>query len=102
METLTEKIGAASVSIMKADYDLTGKGFVRWAADQGNPVEGSRCTNRFRFAGSKSTQVKPNMMLCWRVSADRSVAAVTFGAKDSQTTAAETAQVVARHWAETR
>jgi hypothetical protein len=84
--------------ITTARADLTNQKDQRMAADEGTKTGNVNCTQRFRFATNVKPKVIPNMMICWRVSASRSVVTlgVTYKGKPSMSAYAD---VIAREWA---
>jgi hypothetical protein len=77
----TETTSAGTVKVITAKGDLTGRQELRMAADQGEPVGQARCTQRVRFANAADAHVLPSVLLCWRVSAQRSVVTFTVSKK---------------------
>ncbi|WP_030438886.1 hypothetical protein [Actinoplanes subtropicus] len=77
----TETTSEGTVRVTTAKGDLTGQRYLRMAADQGEPVGQARCTQRLRFANAAGAQVLPSVLLCWRVSAQRSVVTFTVAKK---------------------
>ncbi|NMO51228.1 hypothetical protein HH310_08515 [Actinoplanes sp. TBRC 11911] len=63
-----------TIRIVAARYDLTARGDMLWAADNGQAFADVRCTQNLVI--DAKAQVRPGMMLCWRASAGRSVVAV--------------------------
>jgi hypothetical protein len=56
-----------------AVQDLTGYRELSWVADGGDPVGSARCSQTFRFASNAKPAHKPNLLVCWRTSAAKSV-----------------------------
>ena len=77
VEETRELDGGGTMRIISAKYDLSGQRERRWAADEGKPVGGARCTQNFRFAEGGKASVRPTMLLCWRTSEARSVVVLT-------------------------
>jgi len=88
-----------TVRVVSARYDLTGRRELLWAADQGKPVGGARCTQNFRFSDDAAPEERPSMLLCWRTSASRSVVTVAVVKKGRPATA-KSAAIIDRRWAE--
>jgi hypothetical protein len=63
-----------TIRVVSARYDLTSRGSMLWAADDGQAIADVRCTQNLLV--DAKAQVRPGMMLCWRASAGRSVVAV--------------------------
>ena len=78
-----ENTSEGTVEVTTAKSDLTGQQTLRMAADQGEPVGRARCTKRLRFANAASVQTLPSVLLCWRVSAHRSVVTLAVAKKGS-------------------
>lgn len=94
----TEKTSEGTVKVVTAKGDLTGQRELLLAADQGQPVGQARCTQRLKFANSAVSREMPTVLLCWRVSAKRSV--VTFAvAKKGKPSAQASESIIDREWA---
>jgi hypothetical protein len=87
-----------SLRIITAKFDLSGQRELLWAADRGKPVGDARCTQNFRFSNNVKPAIRPNLLLCWRTSADRSVATVLVDQKGKPSTA-ESLRIINREWA---
>jgi hypothetical protein len=87
--------------ITTARADLTDQKDQRMAADQGTKIGDVNCTQHFHFAANVKPKVIPNMMICWRLSARRSVVTlgVTHVGKPSPLTYAS---IIHREWAKLR
>ncbi|WP_433295474.1 hypothetical protein ACQP2F_35915 [Actinoplanes sp. CA-030573] len=59
--------------IVSARTDLTD---TLGAADAGQPIGAARCTQTFRLDDVPSPQVRPGLLVCWRMSAAKSVVVV--------------------------
>lgn len=59
--------------IVSARTDLTD---TLGAADPGQPIGAARCTQTFRVEDVPSPQVRPGLLVCWRMSAAKSVVVV--------------------------
>jgi hypothetical protein len=62
-----------TLRVVSGRGDLTGQRELAWVADDGVPVGDARCGQNFRFANHAKPARKPNLLLCWRTSADKSV-----------------------------
>ena len=62
-----------TLRIVSALGDLSGARELAWAADTGHPVGTARCTQNFHFNPGSAVGERPTMLLCWRVSATKSV-----------------------------
>lgn len=87
-----------SLRIITARSDLAGQRELGWAGDSGRRVGDVRCTQRLHFSGDAAASFQPNLLLCWRTSAARSVVTlrVDYGGHPS---AADSVAVIAREWA---
>jgi hypothetical protein len=85
----------ANVRLVSARYDLTGRWSLLWAADQGRPVGGARCTQNFRTDDQPAGQMRPGLLLCWRTSVGKSVVAVATGRPQE----AYSVAIINREWA---
>ncbi|GAB2617317.1 hypothetical protein Aab01nite_30560 [Paractinoplanes abujensis] len=76
-----------TMRIVSARYDLSRQREMLLAADEGKPAGGARCTQNIRFAQGAKPTMRPNMLLCWRITEDRSVVvlSVSRGADPAQT-----------------
>lgn len=87
-----------SLRVITARFDLSGQRELLWAADQGKPVGDAHCTQNFHFSNNTKPAIRPNLLLCWRTSAERSVATVMVDRK-GKPSAAESLQIINREWA---
>jgi len=87
-----------SLRIITAKFDLSGQRELLWAADHGKPVGDAHCTQNFHFSNNMKPAIRPNLLLCWRTSAERSVATVLVDQKGKPSTA-ESLQIINREWA---
>jgi hypothetical protein len=65
-----------TLRVVTARHDLSGQRELLWAADRGQPVGDARCTQNFHFSNNGAPRVRPTMLMCWRVSAKKSVVIV--------------------------
>jgi len=75
-ERFLPRPNGGSLRLITARFDLSGRRELLWAADRGEAVGDARCTQKFHFSNLDKPTVRPNLLLCWRTSADRSVATV--------------------------
>jgi len=87
-----------SLRIITAKFDLSGQRELLWAADRGEAVGDSHCTQNFHFSHNTKPAIRPNLLLCWRTSAERSVATVLVDQK-GKPSIAESVQIIDREWA---
>lgn len=64
------------VRIVSARGDLTGQSELGWVAGGFAKHRNVACSQTFKFASSPKPARKPNLLLCWRTSAKKSVVAV--------------------------
>ncbi|GIE92928.1 hypothetical protein [Paractinoplanes rishiriensis] len=83
--------------VTTAKYDLTGQKELRWVVDGGKKTGTATCTQKFRFSRDKPATERPNMLMCWRTSAQRSVVAVTV-VKEGKPSTEANLKVLAREW----
>jgi hypothetical protein len=88
----------ATLQVVSARHDLTGQRELSWAADDGRAVDKVRCTQNFRFSAGTPAVEKPMLLLCWRVSAARSVYTIAVTVKGRPSTAVSAA-AINRRWA---
>jgi hypothetical protein len=91
-------IKGGTVRITTAYFDLTGHPQALIAGDKGRAVEdGVRCTNNVRFAEGQPPRKRPTVIMCWRMSKERSV--VIFMATPKLTPAVGTnLGILRREW----
>jgi len=94
----SEKRPNGSLRVISAKHDLTGQRELLWAADKGRPVGDATCTQTFRFSNNVKPSVRPNMLLCFRTSATKSVVTVLVSS-DGKPSRKESAAIIAREWA---
>jgi hypothetical protein len=93
-----QKRANGSLRIVTARGDLTGQRELLWPADKGRKHGDVTCTQKFHFASNDKPTVRPNMLVCWRTSAAKSVATVLvdFGGHPS---AGVSRKTIDREWA---
>lgn len=87
----------SAIRVLSARYDLTGRGTLLWAADNGRPVGDARCTQNLKIAGEAVAAPRPGLLLCWRAAPDRSVVTVATSRTGSPV-AASSARVLDAAW----
>ena len=85
----------ANVRVVSARYDLSRRWNLLGAADTGKPVGAVRCTKNFKSDDRSTALIRPGLMMCWRMSAGKSVIAIATGRPQEIYGAA----VVDREWA---
>ncbi|MET0417218.1 MAG: hypothetical protein ABW022_14500, partial [Actinoplanes sp.] len=83
----------SAIRIVSGLHDLRKR---LWAADAGVQVGDARCTQNLRGGGTTAA-VRPRMLLCWRVSAGKSVVTVATNAA-GRPQAAASVRVLDRVW----
>jgi hypothetical protein len=82
--------------VVSARGDLSGAREMQWAADDGELIGAVHCTRNFQFDEEKPAIVRPTMLLCWHITARRSVyvVAVDLDQPPSEQAAASTIERV--------
>jgi hypothetical protein len=62
-----------TLRVVSARGDLSGQHELGWVADAGEAVGDAQCSQNFRFAGGRPVVEKPTLLVCWRLSATKSV-----------------------------
>jgi hypothetical protein len=101
VSTVTEQTSEGTIRITSAKADLTGQQDQLMAADSGAPAGDARCTQKVHFSNSAAARTIPNLLLCWRTSANRSVVTLAVAKNGHPSTASSTA-VIDREWAKLR
>ena len=83
----------SAIRIVSGRHDLRSR---LWAANAGVQVGDARCTQNLRIDGA-APEVRPGMLLCWRVSAAKSVVTVATN-EAGKPVAAASARVIERVW----
>lgn len=86
-----------TLRVVSARGDLTGRQELGWVADDGDPVGSARCSQTFRFAGNTKPARKPNLLVCWRTSAAKSVYTVTVDL-DGHPSKQDSVAALAKRW----
>lgn len=67
-----------TLKVVSARQDLTGYRELGWVAGKGEPAgDHVRCGNNIKLSNETRAEERPNLMLCWRTSATRSVYTLT-------------------------
>ena len=69
------------VRVVSARSDLTGQQELAWVAGGVTTYGGAECSQTFRFSSSPAPVKRPNLLLCWRTSAKKSVVAIVVDPK---------------------
>lgn len=59
--------------VVSAAQDLTGYKELAWVADEGEKVGSSRCSQTLKMSNEQEPRVRPTIVICWRLSPERSV-----------------------------
>ncbi|GIM93319.1 hypothetical protein [Paractinoplanes toevensis] len=70
------KLPNGTLRIITARFDLTGHRELLWAVGGGKPVGDAECTQDLHFSENAKPARQPNLLLCWRTSATKSVATI--------------------------
>lgn len=87
-----------NLHVVSARYDLSGQRELLWAADKGKKVGEITCTQNFKFSNNLKPRVRPNMLMCWRTSAKKSVVTVLID-RGGKPSTVESAEVIESEWA---
>lgn len=87
-----------TMRIVTARYDLTGQREQAWAADDGEVVGSSRCTQNVHFTNDSEPRERPTMLVCWRTSQNKSVVTVAV-VKQGRPDATKSVAVIDGEWA---
>jgi hypothetical protein len=79
---------AGTLRTISARGDLTGQRELAWVTGDGTPYGDAHCTQTLHFANNTKPAARPTLMLCWHISATKSVAVVLVRAKGKPTMAA--------------
>lgn len=75
-DTVGSLKGGGIVRVVSARGDLTGQSELAWVAGGVAKHRNVDCSQTFKFATNPKPTRKPNLLLCWRTSARKSVVAV--------------------------
>jgi hypothetical protein len=98
MKEWNEPVENGTLRIVTAKSDLTGQGELLWPADEGKPFGDALCTQNFRFSNNAKPAIRPNLLVCWRTSAHRSVVTVLVD-QSGKPSRAKSVGVIDREWA---
>ncbi|GIF17762.1 hypothetical protein BJ973_009273 [Actinoplanes tereljensis] len=93
-----ERLPNGTLRIITARFDLTGHRELLWAANGGRPVGDAECTQDLHFSENAKPARQPNLLLCWRTSATKSVATILVDHGGHPSTATSV-KVIDREWA---
>jgi hypothetical protein len=86
-----------TLRVVSARGDLTGYKELSWVADDGDPVGSARCSQTFRFAMNAKPARKPNLLVCWRTSAEKSVYTVMVNL-DGKPSKQDSVAAITKRW----
>lgn len=69
------------VRVVSARSDLTGQQELAWVSGGVTAFGDDKCSQTFKLSNDPEPQEKPNLLLCWRTSAEKSVVAVVVDPK---------------------
>jgi hypothetical protein len=87
------------VRVVTARSDLTGREELGWVAGGVTSYGDNKCSQTFRLFNSPRPAKKPNLLMCWRTSAKKSVVAVVVDPK-GKPSRAKALDVLERKWRE--
>jgi hypothetical protein len=81
-ETTTGSIAEGGiVRVMSGHGDLTGQGELGYVAGGISKYRGNECSQTYQFATDLQPKKRQNMLMCWRITAQKSVAAIVVDYK---------------------
>ena len=86
-----------TLRVVSARGDLTGQRELAWVAGEGTPAGAATCTQTFRFANNAKPARKPNLLICWRTSAGKSVYTVMVDL-DGRPSTKDSVAALAKQW----
>jgi hypothetical protein len=87
-----------TLRVVSAPTDLSGQNELGWVADHGQAVGSARCSQTFRFANQAKAARKETLLVCWRVSATKSVYTVLVNLK-GKPSRAQSVAAITKQWA---
>jgi hypothetical protein len=69
------------VRVISGHGDLTGQGELAYVAGGISKYRGNECTKTYKFATDLKPKKRQNMLMCWRITAQKSVAAIVIDYK---------------------
>jgi hypothetical protein len=67
------KTGGELLKLYSARQDLTGQKELAWVTDEQQKAGGDGCTDKVRFSTSTPAKARPTLLICWKLSPDKSV-----------------------------
>jgi hypothetical protein len=87
----------ATLRVVSALGDLSGQRELGWVADDGQPVGTSYCSQNFHYSAGVPAGENPALLVCWRISAVKSVIAVAVSDR-GRPSAANAVAAIDRRW----
>ena len=87
----------ATLRIVSARTDLTGQRELALVADEGKPVGNAFCSQNIKAHATAKAKTERNLLICWRVSAQKSVYTVAVDL-DGDPSERESVAAVDREW----
>ncbi len=94
----TSRKGNSTLKVVSANGDLSYQREMLWRADDGTAVGQVRCTNNIKVNFNSPAKVRPTMLLCWRLSAERSAYTLAVD-PDGKPVQAESVTALNKAWA---
>lgn len=85
------------IQVVYARGDLTGQKQLAWVVDDGEPFRDASCTHKTQLSDAKTPTVRPNLLLCWRTSATKSVYTLTIDL-DGHPSKADSVAALDKQW----
>ncbi len=98
----TETTRDGTIRVVSAKGDLTDQREMLLAADSGQPVGHSHCTNNLRFSAGAPPRKLAGLLLCWRISGARSVLTLATAKGGHKPSADASTAIIDQEWAKLR
>jgi hypothetical protein len=85
--------------VVSAKQDLSDHHELGWVAGTGKPVGKALCSQKVKLSNESEARTRPTMLICWRVSPERSVYTVLVDIK-KKPSAQESVKKINEVWAE--
>jgi hypothetical protein len=85
------------IQVVYARGDLTGQKQLAWVVDDGEPFRDASCTHKTQLSDAKTPTERPNLLLCWRTSAAKSVYTLTIDL-DGHPSKADSVAALDKQW----
>ncbi|NMO51231.1 hypothetical protein HH310_08530 [Actinoplanes sp. TBRC 11911] len=89
----------STLRVVAAHGDLSGQRELAWVANKGTPVGAARCSQQFRLANEAKPVTRPNLLICWRTTAKKSVYTVAV-AVDGHPSQQASLAAITKKWTE--